>query len=413
MARALTRTLLPLDSWAKIIGIDPWSFNQFETPVQHAHQCEDVWYQSIWQHDMISREELAMSIAEAEASFAEYALFWPAPQYIVDEPLRYPAPADSRRFGVGRTRRNFMKPISLKWPYIVSGGQLNRVGMDQSPATVVNTRLTFQDTDGDGVEDQFTVSITDAYAGGTEHVAVASEIAVYFASADRNSEAISETWRIRPVVVTISSGNVTIKGHKTLLAKPSLQTPVNPEPLDPTTTGNYVNEVEVYRTYIDATATESQPYQGVALWDVPPNCDAGCAEQVRAICLGRYEPDNGIVAVSFGEMCDWPYHRQPDRLLVNYVAGYPPDAQGFMSDHMARVITYLSTALLPHEKCGCERSQRILHYWRNKPNEDTDNDRGRSFTMEEINSNPFVERNGALWAWKRIRSLMHVGGVGL
>jgi len=94
------------------------------------------------------------------------------------------------------------------------------------------------------------------------------------------------------------------------------------------------------------------------------------------------------------------------------VAGYPADAQGNMQDHLARIITYLSVALLPHEKCGCERSQRILQYWRSKPNENTDNDRGRAFTTEEINSNPFVERNGALWAWKRIRYLMHLGGVG-
>lgn len=406
MARADMRTLLSLDRWAQILGIDPFSFNQFETPVPNAHQCEDVWYQHIWQHDYLSRSEVATAIAEAEAAFAEVAGFWPAPQYIVDEALRYPKHHDSRIFSTGRTARGYMKPVQLQWPYVVSGGVLNRTVMTDSPATPV-----FSDPDGDGVEDRFTITITNAYAGGT--VTDPKEIAVYFTSTDRNGETLSETWRIRPVNVVISGGTVTITGHKTLLVKPDLTLGTNTQALDPAVGTNFVTEVEVYRTFVDVTATDGIPYQGVAVWDVPPDCASNCQEQVKALCLGHYDLENGIVTASFGTPTEWPYGWQPDRLRVNYVAGYPANAQGYMDDHMARIITYLSVALLPHEKCGCERSQRILNYWRSKPNEDTKNDRGRSFTLEEINTNPFVERNGALWAWKRVRQLAHGGGVAI
>lgn len=410
MGRASTRTLLPLDTWAKILGINPWDFNQLTNPETQAHQCRDTFYQHMWQEDYVSREEVGLAIAEAEAALAEYCGFWPAPQYIVDERLRYPRQYDSRVWGNGRTVRGYVKPVQTKWAKVISGGQLNRTAMDQSSATLANGRLVYSDSDGDGIDDTFTITITDA-AGGVS-VTDPSEIAVYFTSTDRNGEAVGETWRIRPVKVTLSGGNAVIVGHKTLMVVPDLQTRINATALDYSAAASYVTGVEVYRTFIDTTDTSSNPYQGVAIWDVPPDCNDGdCSEQVLPLCLGPYDYDGGWTAPAFGLRSTWPYSWEPDRLAINYVAGVPADNQGNMNLHWARIVTYLSVALLPTEKCGCERSQRILAYWRSKPNENTENDRGRAFTMDEINTNPFVERNGALWAWKRIRFLQNLGGV--
>lgn len=411
MGRASTRTLLPLDTWAKILGLNPWDFNGLTNPETQAHQCMDTFFQHMWQEDYVSREEVGLAIAEAEAALAEYCGFWPAPQYIVDERLRYPRQYDSRVWGRGRTVRGYVKPVRTKWAKVISGGQLNRTAMDQSSATVANGRLVYSASVGT-IEDTFTITITDT-AGGIA-VTDPTEIAVYFASGDRLGEALSETWRIRPVTVTISGGNVVITGHKTLMAKPSLQQQINADALDYSAAASYVTGVEVYRTFIDSTYTSALPYQGVAIWDVPPDCNSGdCSEQVLPLCLGPYDYNGGWTAPAFGLPTTWPYCWEPDRLAINYVAGQAADSQGNMDLHWARIVTYLSVALLPTEKCGCERSQRILAYWRAKPNEMTENDRGRAFTMEEINSNPFVERNGALWAWKRIRFLQNLEGVGL
>ena len=414
MTFAATRTLLPLNTWANILGINPWDFGQWQNPETQAHQCMDTFYQHMWQEDYIAREEVALAIAEAEAALAEYCGFWAAPQWIVNERQRYPRQYDRRVWGIGRTVRGYMKPVQTRWSKVISGGQLNRVAMDQSTATVGNWRLVYSDTDGDSVEDRFTITITDAYSGGTASVTDPSEIAVYYNSADRNGATLDETWRIRPVNVTISGGNVVITGHKAMLMLPDLQLQTNPTALDPSVAGNFVTGLDVYRTYIDSTYTSASPYQGVAIWDVPPDCNNGdCSEQVLPLCVGPYDYEGGIIAPAFGLPSTWPYGWEPDRLQLHYVAGVPADTQGHMDSHWARIVTYLSVALLPHEKCGCERSQRILQYWRSKPNENTENNRGRAFTMEEINSNPFVERNGALWAWKRVRYLQDLGGVAL
>ena len=166
MTYASTRTLLPLQTWANILGLNPWDFNQFTNPETQAHQCMDTFFQHMWQEDYISREEVALAIAEAEVSLAEYCGFWPAPQYIVDERLRYPRNYDRRVWGNGRTVRGYVKPVDLHWGKVVSGGQLNRTAMDQSSATLANGRLVYSDSDGDSIEDTFTITITDT-AGGT------------------------------------------------------------------------------------------------------------------------------------------------------------------------------------------------------------------------------------------------------
>src|SRR4051812_34008049 len=53
MARATTETLLPLATWAKIMQLNPWEFEQIGTgfpQVNHA-QCDHVFFQYSWQQD--------------------------------------------------------------------------------------------------------------------------------------------------------------------------------------------------------------------------------------------------------------------------------------------------------------------------------------------------------------------------
>ena len=65
MARCSIETGLPLDTWAAILGISPWEFNQCRFPVTKSAQCSDVVYQFPWQHDHLSREEIGEAIADA------------------------------------------------------------------------------------------------------------------------------------------------------------------------------------------------------------------------------------------------------------------------------------------------------------------------------------------------------------
>ncbi len=395
MAWSTIPTLLPLDSWAKIMGVSPFEFNQIATgfPRPLTNQCQSVFFQYQWQRDFVSREEVAQAIDEAEHALAEQLGFWPAPKYIVDEHVAISRGHPLNPSTCGANAWGWWKGVSLKWGKWQSGGVFNRTLISATVAIVVT------DEDGDGVDDLFTVTVATS-------VTDPDEIAIYFNTLDRNSAPIAETWRLRPIKVTISGGVATITGHPAQLVLPDLQTAFTADVLNVTTAANYATTVDVYRAFLDTTHSDSFPYQGVAVWDAAADCVGDCAVQVLPICQG--EGRGGRIFAEYGNTTCWPYAWQADRLQVNYLAGYPLDDDGQMNRELARMVAYLATALLPTDKCGCERSNRILHHWRAKPNE---GDSGRSFTQAEIDSNPFVERNGALWAWKRVQSWRETSAV--
>ena len=78
MARASTPTLLSLDRFARILGVNPVHFNGGAgDPVwPRAGQCDETWVQHPWQTmRTISREELAMEIRGSEDTIARYLGF--------------------------------------------------------------------------------------------------------------------------------------------------------------------------------------------------------------------------------------------------------------------------------------------------------------------------------------------------
>lgn len=397
MARADLVTLLPLDTWAAIMQISPWEFNQIGAgfPRNATNQCNSVWYQYSWQKDFASRNEVAEAISAAENAIADQLNYWPAPKPFIDEVVRIPHGSPLKGAWSGFNTNGWWKRVDLKWGYFTGGGLLNRTVINPAVVPVLS------DPDGDTINERFTLTVATTETDPLK-------IGVYFDATGRMNEALSESWRIRPVKVTISGGNATITGHTSLLVKPSLETVVNPSVLDVTDASIYVTAVEVHRVWRDDTHTTSNPYQGAAIWDNPDDCaGAGCTESVLPICLAA---QGESVFVSYDSPSTWPYGYQADRVKANYWAGYPLDSYGQMDRQHAEMVAYLATALLTSEKCGCERSNKILHEWRAKPN---DGDSGRNFTQKEIDTNPFVQRNGALWAWKRIAALMQTGMVSL
>ncbi len=66
MGRSEVLTKLPLDRWAKIMGIDPLHFNGVLDDTHTTQSCEQPWMQFAWQsNDRIGREDIAVAIAQA------------------------------------------------------------------------------------------------------------------------------------------------------------------------------------------------------------------------------------------------------------------------------------------------------------------------------------------------------------
>lgn len=389
MAWAETVTLLPLDRWAQIMGIDPWEFNGFQSPRASRAECKDTWRQFEWQKDTLSREEVARTIEAAEAAIAEQVNTWPAPKFVGNEAVVYPRPSKSQYFGYAGTPRGQYKPVRLRYAKIQGGGIRGRTLLD------IDATVTYSDPDSDGVNSVATITVTTT-------ITDSSEIGVYFQAADRIGESLTEKWRIRPLTITFSGGTATIKGHPSQFAVPKLLVDVDFAPLDPNETAYYVTQVEVYRVYRDDTATSDDPNQGTAEWEQWPCSSTPCAVDYIPLCLGARSPDNGIVMVGFDYASCWPQNREPDRLHVNYLAGYPLE-DGKMQPALARMTAQLATAWLTQESCACDRSSRIIHHWRSLPSSD-DKDT-RPITAEEINENPWGPRRGAYFAWKKAMML--------
>lgn len=299
--------------------------------------------------------------------------------------------------------RGDWKTVSLKWHRFRSGGAFNRTAL----GTIRSAGIEAADKDKDNIKETFTATFTNAAIGD---ITDTNELAIYFAASDRHGEALSETWRIRPVQVSIIGTTVTFTGHRTLLVKPNPEFSVNPEGLTATEDGNYVTSLECCRVFTDTTATDETPYQGVAVWKDDPYCQAGCTFSQKSICLGRDSDDQSRVFASFGDPCTWPFPRDPNKLYVNYVAGLPLE-NGQMQPDMARVITYLSVSLLANEKCGCERTNRILDVWKARITRFEDNSaKATSFAPSE---NPFPMTAGGQYAWARVRDWRDLEAVGV
>lgn len=393
MARATTETLLSLDEWAAIVGLNPWEFNGISAglPRLNEAQCQTVWQQYQWQRDFLSREEVAQAIMKAEEMLAEELLYYPAPKVITNELRRYPTLRNPRHISMVN-QYNDWRPVQVKWHKVQS------VGTAARSVIAADEAVTFVDRDGDGIDETFELTLTTDVD--------VNEIALYYSAAFRMGAELDETWRIRPLTVTRSGADVIIRGHITLLVNPALYEAYVPENLNAADANNYMDTVDVYRRFVDTTATNDEPMQGRAIWDIPPGCSSDCVVKYRALCATQREPDVGYLNIKVVP-CDWPYLWQPDRLLLHYVAGEPRQ-NGRMSPEFARMVAYLAVSLLPSEKCGCERSDRIMNYWKQHP---ALGDTQRPLTAEEINNSPFGVGRGALYAWKRVEKKKHLQGL--
>jgi hypothetical protein len=396
MARASIETLLPLDEFARILGIDPWSFNQMRYPAAKGAQCSDVIFQHPWQEDHLSREEIAQAIADAEQMLADELRYWPAPKYQAGEVVQYPRQRTLHDVGVYRPKP---KTVQLKWHHIVTPGVFKRTSI----GTISGLDLTAADTDGDGIKDTFTATIINAAIGD---ITDPNEIALYFEAGDRLGQDLDETWRIRPVTISITGTTATIKGHRTLLVKPILQSGVEAKSLKADLDTNYVTSLECHRVFTDSTFTEAEPNQGLAIWKKISGCETDdCGSSSKPLCLGEDNHKLGTVYASYGFPCPARY---PDRLEVNYLAGLPLE-NGQMQPEMARCVAYLAVALLANEKCGCERTNRILAYWKERLTTFEDEvNKAVGFSKIAI---PFPVTRGGIFAWERARKWRHSKSV--
>jgi hypothetical protein len=387
MANSQVFTLLPLEQFFAIMGIGHFEANQIGAGITYHReaQCDTVFYQYPWQLQFVSRDEVARAISKAEHMLAPILNFWPAPKYIVDENVQYPRSTWPTTPNL-MTARGQWKPVKLRYGYIQALGTFQRTLIE------ADISYTMSDDDGDGVDDTFALTVATTETDP-------AKLALYFNAADRNTP-ISLDWQIRPVECTISGGNAVFVGKLSQITVPLLWRSPDPQKLDATDVAIYVESLDVYLHETNGDNT------GTAYWDGyvgQAGTSSGTISGNSVINnseLGYFRPDFSLCGL---------WNESPNRLMVNYLAGYPRESDGSMSEPFASIVAHLAMAYMPAKKCGCERSNQIWNYWRSFPNDSEDG--SRPMIPQEIANNPFPPTRGGLYAWSGVLDWQLTGGA--
>ena len=433
MARASIYTLLSLDRFAKIMGINPMHFAGATTngffPLRN--KCGDLWVQHSWQwEDPIGREELAEEIYNAERDIARQLGWWPAPvwrsQDVRDYVQHYRRDAYP---AFGRNIRHAHKGIKTEFARVIAGGRRGAIAVSEG-ATV-----TYTDEDGDGFFETATVTaattLTDVF-----------ELFVFTAGKSGAAQ-----WEIRPPrSKSISGGVVTFTFWSWQMIDPDvweefptdasiggeIAIDLNGLTEDPVVTTNLVLTVDVYRIYNDTTENSA-----LFMWEPTPKgtiigtgwgccsqseCEA-CGFTTQGGCLTVRHPLEGIVVPAPATYSDGSWSqdsfdecRDPDLVKLWYYSGYQSnDYRGgydydMLSNRWAKAISQLAVARLERPLCNCANTVALAAKWQMDtaliPN-------ALNVSLSEMD-NPFGTRYGEILAWRQVKNEKHIirgGGV--
>lgn len=411
MARASTKTLLPLDRWAAILGLEPRHFNGMVTVARPKRACHEVWLQYAWQaSDRVGREDVAQAIAQAESDVIEALGYYPLPQWIDGEVVRTAYALDRTLVGSSGldNPRGLFRSVQAAMGHIISGGVQSKTNIGTAtrsePAAPGDT-MVLTDVDGDSYAEIARITLPTT-------VTDTNEVRCYFAGHNQEDE-----WEIRPLhAVTIAGGNVVIDVDRHLLVHPALWEALNAAEVDGDLVTNFELTVEVYQVANDPSQ------QAQMQWErVPNDCDCGsttcasCAWGTQWACLQTRDPRLGIVTyqpatwnVTTGQYdaAALAVDRQPERVRLYYMAGYewPRAARSWqqMDPLLERIITYYSVTLLDRPICSCDNVQTFIARW----NEDVAlvGDSRYQVGARDL-ACPWGTRAGAVWAWKQIQKM--------
>ena len=430
MARASQHTLLPLDTFARIMGINPAHFNGGNTSTimgNNAH-CSTVWWQYAWQaHDKVGREDLAEVIRTAEREVAEVLGFWPAPNWIDDDVYMFPRHHRPDVIDFGANVRNFRKSIVLNTGKFIEQGQ-RAVTLIDTP-TVAAASLVYSDEDGDGFSETVTLTAT------LTEVHPECEYKAY-----DPGEGGAQIWEIRPArTITIVGATLTMTFWTWQFIDPAIwdalpDATADPTAIDLTDTANLLTSCDIYREYNDATAQSARFF-----WEDGPenllletcsSCGSSASNNDCPACSLRYQDGclyvrdvNRGIAVPVPATYDsddgrWEKNlfsicREPDQVKLWYKAGDidPRFLAGTscqeMPEYWAEAVTWLAATRVERPFCMCSNVQAMQIRLRVDLRQ-ADPDGPTYFLTDEEVRNPFGTRRGELMAWRRLRKLSKV-----
>lgn len=369
MARASTQTLIPLDTWASVIGINPLHFNGATgADVFPAMSCDVIWSQYAWQssEQYVAREDIARALARAETEVYTVAGTWPRPR-VMTKTFRIPPN------GI----------ITLN-----DGNPVLRIGT-LAPVTIqTNAAVTLLDEDDDGFYESAAITLDV-----TGQEIDTSAVKVYYAG-----KLGDPTFEIRPLDKVLLAQNevsatLTIRAPSYLFFDWTLwerrPTREAPTPIDADSFDSYVTAVDVAQL-VCATNQASIMHDSTTV----------------AATVEYHNSNAGQVTVYPDAPC--PFVLPGSMAVVSFEIGQPqPD------NTLDLLIAEIVLSRLPDAPCSCNYLVRRYQDLRR----DTGFTEGRSGSMmpQRLIGNPFGTHVGEINAWQTIANLgylnVYAGGA--
>ena len=411
--------LLPLENWRQVIGYNPWHFwGLANQKAKITSSTLKPLRQYDWQDaDRVGRSEILAAIENAEALLVDYLKYAPAPHFREDV-LPWPKyfnPALWRYFSIDTTGHRLAVTLTE--------GYVQHVGIE-TIADIETVNVVPSDTDGDGLNDIFT--LTTSVALGTTDP---DEIAVYFKAADRLDDNLAK-FRIQPVRVSIDvTGVATIKGPYWLLVRPILYEGVSAADLDPDTAVNFATQLEVKRRYTTTDGNTNATCQALITWETLPfyvgtldpssSTDPAATANAVARCgirnaeIGQVTPAESVYDAASGTWTNVGYlypRRPPDHVTVRYLAGVSLSG-GNMQRKWQTIVARLAAAEMTRLTSSNDASNRELYNWQFDLSRGGGRDSEQFKVSDEDLSNPFGTRRGHLYAWRQVKNLALIRGI--
>ena len=410
-------TLLSLEQFRRIVKMHPyhfWQLSNTSTPLVNV--CDDLLFEEDWQNaDAMSRSSIRQAIDVAERKLRDWLRYDVAPRYRVST-VQWPRRVNQAEWRSGDWNA-IDRAISVELPYkqVQSAGTLTRT-------IIGDAAVALSDANGDGLIDTFTVTIATT-------VTDVSQIALYFVASDQwDAQAPLEAWQVRPVSVSISGGQATIRGNVWQIVRPVLYADLTTpqQYYDPADTTIYASSLTVYREYINPNGQTVDDAQATLIWETSPwplwclssgsspytpNASDPAAQGKAVARAGIRDAANGIVTPgeaiydsTAGEWrrVSWATGFDPDRVVVRYLAGLPL-VNGQMDRTWQEFVTYLALAELEGPLCTCESVRQRLHYWQfDMARTAGANDEAYAISTADLD-NPFGTRRGHIHVWRRVK----------
>jgi len=409
MARAEAVTKLPIDQWARIIGLNPLHFNGLYDPNHPTSPCEQPWMQFAWQAaDRVSREEVALAIAEAEADIEAHLRYRLLPSWESEEWAATTRPWRPELINVTMTDIRGKRPtLQALWGYFVSGG-VRAATQVEAGATI-----TPSDPDNDSFNELCTVTV--AVAAGQ----APCELHVYFPGYDGNP-----SFEIRPVNVSITGLVATITFDRVLTVLPDLYDDVEPDVNDSHHRGvaavdaSLLTEVDIYRVYNDPQTQATLMWESTGCGTCSDGTCGSCVFAAETACLmPRSDPRYSVLAYT---PATWDADTEefvstgscrttsPDVTRLFYYAGWQDQSRDCprvqLDPAWARTIAYFAASKLDRPICECNNIKSWVEHWqRDLAVASRENEAIGQISPEDLNC-PLGTRRGGLYAWRQIKA---------